>query len=143
MLNNNLKKILIMHTTVMVDGLVIKSVPPKAVPVKHDGQIFNIFQWCVAVKNVIFIQQSIQTTITAFGLEAIVTSLVHAGDCNSAENCRQTIQMILDNGNSVVCRKIREMLDKAAGKVSILDTYSLTFCHTTQIHCTWTLSDPF
>jgi len=70
-------------------------------------------------------------------------SLVHAGDCSSAENCRQTIQMILDDGNTVVCRKIREMLDRAAGKVSILDAHSLTYCHTTQIHCTWTLSDPF
>ena len=95
--------------------------PLKLCQSSTDGQIFNIFQWCVAVKNIIFIQQSIQTSVTDFGLEAIVTSLVHAGDCNSAENCRQTIKTILDNGNSVVCRKIREMLDRAAGKVSILD----------------------
>jgi hypothetical protein len=86
-----------------------------------DGQIFNIFQWCVALKNAVFIQQSIRTTVSDFGLEAILTSLVHAGNCNSAENCRQTIQMILNDGNSVVCRKIQEMLDRAAGKVSILD----------------------
>jgi hypothetical protein len=102
-----------------------------------------LFQWCVAVKNIFFIQKSIRTTVTGFGLEAIVTSLVHAGNCNSAENCRQTIEKILDNGNSVVCRKIWEMLDRAADKVSILDAESLTFCHTTQIHCTWMLSDPF
>jgi len=108
-----------------------------------DGQIFNIFQWCVAVRNVIFVQQSVQTTVTDFGLEAIVTSLVHAGDCNSAENCRQTIQTILDNGNSIVCRKIWEMLDRAAGKVSILDAQGLAFCHTKQIHYIWMLSDPF
>ena len=51
--------------------------------------------------------------------------------------------MILDNGISVVYRKIREMLETAAGKVSILDAQSLTFCDTTQIHCTLMLSDPF
>jgi hypothetical protein len=121
LLNNTLKKILIMHTTVMVDGLVIKSVPLKLCQSSIDGQIFNIFQWCVAVSNVIFIQQSIRTTVTDFGFEAIVTSLVHAGNFNSAEICRQTIQMIIDNGISVVSRKIREMLDRAAGKAGILD----------------------
>jgi len=108
-----------------------------------DGQIFNIFQWCVAVRNVIFVQQSVQTTVTDFGLEAIVTSLVQAGDCNSAENCRKTIQTILGNSNSIVCGKIQEMLDRAAGKVSILDAQGLTFWHTTQIHCIWMLSDLF
>lgn len=74
-------------------------------------------EWCVAVRNVIFVQQSVQTTVTDFGLEAIVTSLVHDGDCNSAENCRQTIKMILGNGNSIVCSKIQEMLDRAAEKM--------------------------
>jgi len=110
--------------------------PLKLCQSSNDGQIFNIFQWCVAVTNVIFVQQSVQTTVTDFGLEAIVTSLVHAGNCNSAENCRQTIKMILGNGNSIVCSKIQEMLDRAAEKVSNFLPYYTNLLY-------MMLSDPF
>jgi hypothetical protein len=106
--------------------------PQKLCESSIDGQIFTIFQWCVAVKNIIYVQQSIRTTVTDFGLEAIVTSLVRAGNGNSAKVCRQTIQTVLDNGISIVSRKIQEMLERAAGKVGILDAESfLTPCHNT------------
>jgi hypothetical protein len=140
-----LKKILIMHTIVMVDGQVIKSVSLNLCQSSIDGQSFNIFQWCVAVKNITYIQQSIRAIVTDFGLEAIVTSLVHAGNCNSAEICRQTIRTILDNGVSIVSRKIREMLERAAGKVGILDAESFltlaTQCKFTVHGCLRTLSN--
>jgi hypothetical protein len=105
--------------------------PLKLCQSSNGGQIFNIFQWCVAVKNITYVQQSIRTTVTDFGLEAIVTSLVHTGNYTSAEICRQTIQTMLDNGISEVSRKIREMLEQAAEKVSAINEQSfLTLCHT-------------
>ncbi|KAJ4435781.1 hypothetical protein ANN_18400 [Periplaneta americana] len=77
----------------------------------------NIIDWCIAIKDINYVQESIKTTVLEFGLEELISSLVSAGKCSSSEICKQTMHLMLESGINIVSKKVREMLQRASEKM--------------------------
>ncbi|XP_069677867.1 protein unc-13 homolog 4B-like [Periplaneta americana] len=74
-------------------------------------------EWCIAIKDINYVQESIKTTVLEFGLEELISSLVSAGKCSSSEICKQTMHLMLESGINIVSKKVREMLQRASEKM--------------------------
>jgi hypothetical protein len=76
-----------------------------------------LFQWCLAINNIDYVQQSIQAFVGELGMEEIVTSLANFRSQTEADRCQRTLQLVIDNAVDTVGNKILELLEKVAEKV--------------------------
>ncbi|KAJ9590096.1 hypothetical protein L9F63_016775 [Diploptera punctata] len=80
------------------------------------GRKFQITEeWCMAVRNIDHVKNSIKTCVTNFGLEEIISSFTNHG---SVDTCRHTIQAMTNSGIDIVSKKKCEMLERAANKLA-------------------------
>jgi len=78
--------------------------------------MLSSFQWCFAINNIDYVQQSIQAFVGELGMEEIVTSLANFRSQTAADHCQRTLQLVIDNALDTVGNKILELLEKVAGK---------------------------
>jgi hypothetical protein len=82
-----------------------------------DFIVLSLFQWCLAINNIDYVQQSIQAFVGELGMEEIVTSLANFRSETEADHCQRTLQRVIDNAVDTVDNKILELLEKVAEKV--------------------------
>lgn len=74
--------------------------------------------WCFAINNIDYIRTSIAPLANDLGLENIVDGLGECKTQEEADRCRQTLQLIIDNGSDTVKNKILELLEVVANKMA-------------------------
>jgi len=75
-------------------------------------------EWCFAINNIDYVQQSIQAFVGELGMEEIVTSLADFRSQTAADHCQKTLQLVIDNAVDTVGNKILELLEKVAEKMA-------------------------
>ncbi|XP_021939432.1 protein unc-13 homolog 4B isoform X2 [Zootermopsis nevadensis] len=75
-------------------------------------------EWCLAINNIDYVQQSIQPFVGELGMEEIVTSLANFRSQTAADHCQRTLQLVIDNAVDTVGNKILELLEKVAEKMA-------------------------
>ena len=85
----------------------------------HCAEGSFLLQWCLAINNIDYVQQSILPFVGELGMENIVTALADYRSQMAADHCRQTLQLVIDNAIDTVGNKILELLEKVAEKVTI------------------------
>jgi len=91
--------------------------------------MLSLFQWCFAINNIDYVQQSIQAFVGELGMEEIVTSLANFRSQTAADHCQRTLQLVIDNALDTVGNKILELLEKVAEKVGNLSLMTAHNCH--------------
>ncbi|XP_069677889.1 protein unc-13 homolog 4B isoform X4 [Periplaneta americana] len=75
-------------------------------------------EWCLAINNIDYVQQSIQPFVGELGMDEIVTALANFRSQTAADHCKQTLQLVIDNSIDTVGNKILELLEKVAEKMA-------------------------
>jgi len=75
-------------------------------------------EWCFAINNIDYVQQSIQAFVGELGMEEIVTSLANFRSQTAADHCQRTLQLVIVNAVDTVGNKILELLEKVAEKMA-------------------------
>lgn len=75
-------------------------------------------EWCLAINNIDYVQQSIHPFVGELGMDEIVTALADFRSQTAADHCKQTLQLVIDNSIDTVGNKIIELLEKVAEKMA-------------------------
>lgn len=102
--------------------------------------MLSSFQWCFAINNIDYVQQSIQAFVGELGMEEIVTSLANFRSQTEADHCQRTLHLVIDNAVDTVGNKILELLEKVAEKVGNLSLMTAHNCHYSLISTSITLT---
>lgn len=76
------------------------------------------FQWCLAVNNIDYVKQSIRPFVNDLGLTQLMESLANYKSEISADHCKKTLDLVVDNSIDTVNNKIIDLLQTVANKVS-------------------------
>lgn len=77
------------------------------------------FQWCLAINNIDYVRQSIQPFVAELGMDNIVKALADFQSEAAAEQCKGTLNGIIEASIDVVRNKIIDLLLIVANKVRI------------------------
>ncbi|XP_059472886.1 protein unc-13 homolog 4B isoform X2 [Neocloeon triangulifer] len=75
-------------------------------------------EWCTAINNIEYIRQAIQPFVLELGLEKILDSMAEFHSEAEANQCRKTLQLVIDNTVDTVSNKIVELIEIMAEKMS-------------------------
>nr|XP_018917133.1 PREDICTED: protein unc-13 homolog 4B isoform X1 [Bemisia tabaci] len=75
-------------------------------------------EWCLAINNIDYVQQSIAPFVDELGLSNIIGSLADFKSSAAAEHCKNTLTLVIDNAVDTVKNKIIELLETVANKMT-------------------------
>ncbi|XP_050433740.1 protein unc-13 homolog 4B [Adelges cooleyi] len=75
-------------------------------------------EWCLAVNNIDYVKQSIRPFVSDLGLTKLMDSLANYKSEISAEHCKKTLELVVDNAIDTVNNKIIDLLQTVVNKMA-------------------------
>ncbi|XP_025408650.1 protein unc-13 homolog 4B isoform X2 [Sipha flava] len=75
-------------------------------------------EWCLAVNNIDYVKQSIRPFVNDLGLTQLMENLANYKSEISADHCKKTLDLVVDNSIDTVNNKIIDLLQTVANKMS-------------------------
>ncbi|KAK7866890.1 hypothetical protein R5R35_006050 [Gryllus longicercus] len=74
-------------------------------------------EWCQAINNIEYIWHSIEPFVGELGMNDVLSELAHVKSSADTEQCRRTLELVIDNAVETVGSKITELLDTLTKKM--------------------------
>lgn len=74
-------------------------------------------EWCLAINNIDYVRNSIPTFAKELGVEEIIKALSDFQNPSAAEQCKNSLLLIVDNAIEIVGNKILDLQDTVVQKV--------------------------
>ncbi|XP_026805055.1 protein unc-13 homolog 4B isoform X2 [Rhopalosiphum maidis] len=75
-------------------------------------------EWCLAVNNIDYVKQSIRPFVNDLGITKLMDSLANYKSEISADHCKKTLDLVVDNAIDTVNNKIIDLLQTVVNKMS-------------------------
>ncbi|VVC40707.1 Hypothetical protein CINCED_3A013301 [Cinara cedri] len=75
-------------------------------------------EWCLAVNNIDYVKQSIRPFVNDLGLTQLMNNLASYKSEISADHCKKTLDLVVDNAIDTVNNKIIDLLQTVVNKMS-------------------------
>ncbi|XP_050543331.1 protein unc-13 homolog 4B isoform X2 [Daktulosphaira vitifoliae] len=75
-------------------------------------------EWCLAVNNIDYVKQSIRPFVNDLGLNQLMDNLANYKSESSADHCKKTLDLVVDNSIDTVSNKIIDLLQTLVNKMS-------------------------
>ncbi|GLH12147.1 Protein unc-13 homolog 4B, partial [Gryllus bimaculatus] len=74
-------------------------------------------EWCRAINNIEYIWRSIEPFVSELGMNDVLSKLANVKSSADTEQCRRTLELVIDNAVETVGSKITELLDTLTKKM--------------------------